>query len=149
MTAHEFLLTLGTWNGQGTISFSISPETLNFFTQWEVQPKEGNSIQASQTVQMQGTQEILRNHFVFSNLTADSFSVTLSNELLGTVHGTGIIDNKQIAWEFRGHPNVEGLEVYRLNKDTGEYLVHAEYTSSDQYRTIIEARIWKKFSSDV
>ena len=67
----------------------------------------------------------------------------LENELLGTVKGTGVIDENTIAWEFHGTGGLEGFEVYEL-QDNGDYMMHAEYSSPDQFRTIIDGRIWKK-----
>jgi hypothetical protein len=63
--------------------------------------------------------------------------------MLGSVQGKGIIDAKTIAWEFRGHPDFEGFEVYEL-QENGDFMLHAEYSSLDQIRTIIDGRIWKK-----
>jgi hypothetical protein len=67
----------------------------------------------------------------------------LENELLGKVKGAGVIDEKTIAWEFHGTGGLEGFEVYEL-QDNGDYMMHAEYSSPDQFRTIIDGRIWKK-----
>jgi hypothetical protein len=140
-----FLFMPGIWNGQGQISFSSSPDQLRFFTQWDVQAREGDIIRATQKVEMQGIKETLVNAFRFSSLTETSFHVELSNELLGTVQGTGLLTATQCAWEFRGHPTFEGFEVYVLEK-TQDYRVHAEYASPDQYRTIIDGRLWRKVS---
>lgn len=142
MTPHLFLFQAGIWNGQGRISFNTSPEVVSFVTQWEVSKEEGG-FRALQKVEMQGTEETLTNHLYFSHITSTAFEIELSNELLGTVKGKGIIDEQQIGWEFRGHATLEGFEVYRrIQQD--EYTVHAEYASPDQYRTIITGRLWQK-----
>lgn len=143
MSTHAFILTPGFWNGQGKVSFSTSPDVIHFFTQWEVQALEGGVIRATQKVEMQGAEETLVNAFRFSQLTPTTFVVELNNELLGTVHGTGIIDETQFGWEFRGHPTFEGFEVYRKD-EKADYHIHAEYASPDQYRTIIDGRLWRR-----
>lgn len=143
MSEHAFIFSPGIWNGQGKVTFSSSPDIIHFFTQWEVLPRKDNRIEATQKVEMQGADETLLNRFVFSSLTEDSFEIELNNELLGTVTGNGVLDAKQFGWEFRGHPTFEGFEVYRRD-DRDDYHVHAEYASPDQYRTIIDGRIWKR-----
>jgi hypothetical protein len=37
----------------------------------------------------------------------------------------------------------EGFEVYE-QQENGDYFLHAEYGSPDQFRTIIEGLIWRK-----
>jgi hypothetical protein len=92
---------------------------------------------------MQGGEDQIKNRFIFSNVHLNSFDVQLENELVGIIHGKGIIDSKKIAWEFRGYPTFEGFEVYEL-QDNGDYMFHAEYVSPDQFRSTIDGRIWKK-----
>ena len=92
---------------------------------------------------MQGTEPNMKNAFVITHITSSSFEIDIENDLLGKVHGTGVIDARTIAWEFHGKDSLEGFEVYELQED-GDYMMHAEYTSVDQFRTIIDGRIWKK-----
>ena len=66
----------------------------------------------------------------------------LHNELVGHVIGKGVYSDKEVAWEFRGHPSFEGFEVYHL-RDDGDWSVHAEFASPDQFRTVINGRVWK------
>lgn len=143
MAAHEFIFSAGTWIGEGRITFSASSEHVRYFTKWIIEENENNSITCQQDVQMEGSQETVSNHFIFSEFMPASLAVELSNDLLGTVKGKGVIDSDTIAWEFRGHSQFEGFEVYEL-QDNGDYMVHAEYASPDQFRTIIDGRIWKK-----
>lgn len=143
MSAHAFIFLPGTFNGQGKVTFSSSPDVIRFFTQWEVQKREGDVIRAVQRVEMQGAQETLVNAFVFSAITAEGFQIELTNELLGTVQGKGVISPTQFGWEFRGHPTFDGFEVYYIDEKS-DYHVHAEYASPDQYRTTINGRLWSK-----
>jgi hypothetical protein len=47
-----------------------------------------------------------------------------------------------IAWEFRENDlNFEGFETYHLQED-GSYTMHAEYVTSDQFRTQIDGKLW-------
>lgn len=150
MTAptHPFILSPGDWLGQGKIAFSASKEVLDFYTKWfipkvESKEKPHDRLEIVQSVEMVGAEEAIENRFVINNITATNFHIRLENELIGVVIGSGVIDKDRVAWEFRGHPNFEGFEVYELQKD-GQYLFHAEYVSPDQFRSIIDGKIWKK-----
>lgn len=147
MTQHLFLLTSGYWIGEGRICFNASPDVLKFYTRWIINPlmkgKIVESISCSQEVEIQGTEEHIKNHFLLSVITPTSFNIQLENDLIGTVEGSGVIDKKKIAWEFRGNPTFEGFEVYEL-QENNDYLFHAEYVSPDQFRSVIDGRIWLK-----
>lgn len=147
MDKHPFLFHRGKWVGEGKISFSASPEELKFYTRWTFpeDPSKGDdkAIYCTQHVEMMGDQEHIYNHFTFFHFKDDSFEVELENELIGRVQGVGVADEKKIAWEFRGHPNFEGFEAYQAQK-SGDYSFHAEYVSPDQFRSIIDGRLWKK-----
>lgn len=144
MTSHLFIFKPGIWIGEGKIAFSASPESVRFYTKWVIEPLKKGEIGAEQQVEMQGSEPNTKTQFRFYNITPTTFSLELDNETLGRIVGTGVIDPKTIAWEF--HTQVEGLEgfeVYEL-QDNGDYMLHAEYASTDQFRTIIDGRIWKK-----
>lgn len=143
MTQHAFIVTPGKWVGEGKISFSASAEHIRFYTRWLVGEADQGNITCGQEVEMVGNEPNMMNQFVFSNVTATSFTVQLENDILGQVKGKGVIDAKAIAWEFHGGGELEGFEVYTL-QDNGDYMLHAEYASPDQFRTIIDGRIWKK-----
>lgn len=142
----EFIFKPGVWIGEGKITFSSSPEFVKFYTKWTMTEEHPGFIQATQTVEMEGVDEHVVNTFTFYDIGQEKFSVLLRNQLIGSLKGTGVIDPTTIAWEFRGVPDsFEGFEVYKL-QENGDYSLHAEYTSSDQFRTIIEGLIWKKSS---
>jgi len=140
---HEFIFKKGIWIGEGKITFSVSPDHLHFYTKWMIDPMVTTVIRSQQLVEMEGRAENLFNQFNFSHITEKDFQIQLSSELLGSVTGKGIVDKRTIAWEFRGYPDFEGFEVYEL-EDNGDYMLHAEYSSTEQFRTIIDGRIWKK-----
>lgn len=141
---HSFILQPGLWLGEGKVTFSVSPEVVKFYTKWTVKPlKEGSEIQGNQIVEIQGIEEHVINQFTFSNIGESTFKVLLENDSLEAVCGQGIIDNNKIAWEFRGNESFEGFEVYEF-EGNNSYIMHAEYSSPDQFRTIISGRIWKK-----
>jgi hypothetical protein len=143
MFTHHFIFSPSRWIGEGRITFSVSPEHLHFYTQWLIEKEEDRAIQGQQQVQMEGGEENVNNIFVFTNILQKTFAIELTNDQLGTVKGKGVIDAKTIAWEFREHEFFEGFEVYEL-QDNGDYMLHAEYVSPDQFRTIIDGRIWQK-----
>lgn len=143
MVIHDFIFKPGLWVGQGKVTFSASPETVRFYTKWTIEEKNAGMIACRQHVEMEGGESNVYNTFTFFDINPSSFIVELNNELLGLIRGKGVIDDKTIAWELRGHPEFEGFEVYEL-QENGDFMLHAEYCSMDQIRTIIDGRIWKK-----
>lgn len=148
MAQHSFIFKPGIWLGEGKISFSASNEQIAFSTRWTIQEEaqhEGKSrISCLQEVEMRdGGSEKLKNKLTFSDITPTHFAVELSNEMAGQVFGKGIVDAGTIAWELREKSGFEGFEVYEL-QENGEYFFHAEYASTENFRTIIDGRIWKK-----
>ncbi len=142
MIKHPFLFEPNVWIGEGQISFNTSPDSITFYTKWVIVSHD-DQIVSSQEVEMKGVPGKVENKYVITNITPEAFDITLINDLLGTLAGKGVIDTKNVAWEFRGEPDFEGYEVYEL-QENGEYTFHAEYSSTEQFRTIIEGRIWKK-----
>ena len=143
MSNHEFLFTPGLWVGEGRVTFSKSPNILRFYTKWEITKDDEGMLSCAQRVEMQGREEDVINTFAVFDVTSTNFILELTNEQLGIVLGKGIIEPKTIAWEFRGDTEFQGFEVYEL-QDNGDYMLHAEYTSTEHYRTTIDGRIWEK-----
>lgn len=143
MHKHDFIFKPGLWVGEGKVTFSASPERLRFYTKWDVEKEKHHSVACQQQVEMEGGNDNVFNNFVFTDVQPASFLIELTSDMLGTIMGKGVIDAKTIAWEFRGHPDFEGFEVYEL-QDNGDYMLHAEYSSNEVIRTIIDGRIWKK-----
>lgn len=143
MAKHLFLFTPGIWLGEGVVTFSASPEHIRFYTKWQVNDIDSMlAIPCEQKVELQDTNEKVINELSLYNITSTNFLIKLENALFGQVTGKGLIDDKTIAWEFRSPEAIEGYEVYEI-QDNGDYLFHSEY-ASDQFRTIIDGRIWKK-----
>lgn len=146
---HQFIFHPGVWLGQGVLTFSYSSEQIFFYTKWIVDPADNDLICAQQQVQKQGENEILLNFFCFSMMTPSTFTVELKNETINRACGKGIVDEQRIAWTYYtniSNPQIEtfeGFESYLL-QDTGEYLSHAEYTSMEDYKTIVHGKIWRK-----
>lgn len=143
MPTHKFIFTPGYWIGEGKISFSTSTSHIRFYTRWMVEPEQDGLIVCSQQVEMQGTEEVLANRYSFSNIGTEGCKILIENELVTSVQGFCVFEPKTIAWEFRGHDTMEGYEVYQL-QENGDYMFHAEFSSADQFRTIIDGRIWPK-----
>jgi hypothetical protein len=143
MAPQGFIFTPGVWIGEGKISFSSSPEFIKFYTRWQVVEEKPKQMKAVQTVEMQGVDDHVVNYFTFHHITESNFSVELQNNMIGKVTGTGIIEPATLAWEFKDQLAFEGFEVYEL-QENGDYFLHAEYASPDQFRTIVEGLIWKK-----
>ncbi len=143
MSKHQFLFQAQNWVGEGTIILNMVEEELNFSTRWNVLGKDNaGKIQSIQELQIAGISENMRNALTFFDFGEKGFSVEMENINIGKVLGTGIYDDKIVSWEFRDNDmNFEGFEVYRL-LDDNTYTVHAEYVTSDQFRTEIRGKIW-------
>lgn len=144
---HQFLFTPGRWVGGGKITFSASYELIRFYTSWTNGPAINGRIFCQQRVEKQQVNETVNNDFTLYDISEKDFKIHLENELFGSIEGKGIIDAHTIAWEFHGmstqKQEFEGFEVYELQED-GDYMVHAEYASAELFRTIVDARIWRK-----
>lgn len=143
MSSHIFIFEPGRWIGEGRIKFSASSEVLHFYTRWTIDKATDQGIMCIQEIEGRGTDPNLCNVYVFSHITVDRFQTILENDRLGKIEGKGLMDAKTIAWEFHNTVGLEGMEVYEL-QENGDYMFHAEYTSTDQFRTIIDGRIWQK-----
>ena len=142
--SHLFLLTPGLWLGQGSLSFTLSAEEVKFFTRWKVEKLDNGKISCIQETEVDGSSSVVTNQLSFSHMSASKFLVMLNNDTFGELKGSGVIDDKVIAWEYRGKAQpVEGFEIYE-KKNSDRYSVYAEYASDDFYRTTIKGEIWQK-----
>jgi len=140
---HAFIFSSSNWMGDGIITLNMVEEELPFSTKWEIVPKDnGGKIQSVQEIQIAGISESMRNELTFFDFSSKTFSVEMENLNIGKVIGVGVFDEKLLAWEFRQNDlNFEGFETYCLQED-GSYKMHAEYMTSDQFRTQISGKIW-------
>ncbi len=143
MTQHHFLLSPGTWLGQGKIQLNMVSEELAFFTRWNVTNIGGDGrIECVQEIQVKGLSDVMNNEFLIYNLNSGEFSIDLENQALGKITGKGLVSDKVIAWEFRIEEiGFDGFELYE-KKDDKNYDMRAEYATSDQFRTLIQGRLW-------
>lgn len=142
---HQFLMTPCTWLGQGKIQLNMVAEELGFMTRWHIKPIDGDGrIECTQEIQVKGLSEVMHNEFLIHNLIGGEFSIDLENQALGRVTGKGLINDKVIAWEFRVEAiGFEGFELYE-KQDDKNYLMRAEYATDDQFRTLIQGRLWQQ-----
>ncbi len=140
---HPFILTPSSWLGEGKIQLNMVEEELAFFTRWNVaNTNNSGQIECVQEIQVKGLSDIMINHFIFYDITPNSFTIDLENQALGKVVGQGIINDQVIGWEFRVvDMGFEGFEFYERQID-GSYLMRAEYATSDQFRTLIKGKVW-------
>jgi len=143
MATHAFIFSPGTWYGEGKILLNMVEEELIFQTSWAVQPSDfSGKVRCAQQVTIQGLSEQMRNDLNFFDFQGGSFVVEMENPNVGRITGAGLCDDKMIAWEFRSaEMQFEGFETYTLQSD-GSYQMRGEYVTTDQFRTLIEARIW-------
>jgi len=140
---HFFIFSPKPWMGEGVIILNMVEEQLNFVTKWQVNEKDfAGKIQSVQELQIAGISENMRNELTFYDFVEGKFSVEMENLNIGRIVGSGVYDDKVIAWEFRDNDiNFEGFETYNLQKD-GSYIMHAEYVTSDQFRTQISGKLY-------
>ncbi len=145
MATHPFILSPGSWLGEGTIKFTESPEELKFYCRWTVSPERDGMIDCLQEIEIEGVPERMENNLLFSEIGEEKFRVILCNAVLGEVEGNGVIDDQVIGWEFRdrGDDGFEGFEVYERRGDE-TYSLRAEWASIDQLRTVVKGQIWRK-----
>ncbi len=145
MFNHSFIFSPGTWRGEGKILLNMVEEELIFNTHWAVQDKDfAGKVCCAQEIQIQGLSENMRNELSFYDFQSKTFTVDMENQNVGKIVGTGVYDDKMIAWEFRNNDmDFEGYETYSVQED-GSYLMKGEYVTQDQFRTRIEARIWPR-----
>lgn len=143
---HPFIFTPGAWLGEGKITLSMMEDKLPFYTRWKIPPAdEGGRIASTQEIQIAGLSDLMHNQFSFYDISKKNFAIELENQSLGKVVGKGLINTKVIGWEFRlGHLGFEGFEFYEVAEEPDTYLLHAEYSTSDDFRTIIHGKVWKK-----
>jgi hypothetical protein len=148
MSTHSFILTPSQWLGEGKIVLNMVEEELAFFTRWNVSDKDpAGLIECVQEIQVKGLSDIMMNQFIFTNVSQNSFTIELENQALGKIVGTGVINDKVIGWEFRmPELGFEGFEFYEKQPDNS-YMMHAEYSTSDQFRTLIKGRVWQPAQS--
>lgn len=151
MVKHPFILEAGEWVGEGQIRFSMMDEKeLPFTTNWTVpSPNKEGKIAAVQNIYVSGLSETMCNRLLFYDLAPENFAIELQNQSLGMVVGQGIINPKLIGWEFRLEQlGFEGFEFYEASKnDEGAYFFHAEYATSDDFRTVIHGKMRKNSPS--
>lgn len=144
-TKHPFILKPATWLGEGTIELSMIEEQLQFMTRWACHPKDKTGrVICIQEIQIKGLPEVMSNQFSLYDFSAKEFKVDLENQALGKVQGKGILKKQLIGWEFR-QPEIgfEGFEFYERQEDD-TYLMRADYATSNEYRTLIQGKIWLK-----
>jgi hypothetical protein len=145
---HTFIFSPSSWLGEGKIQLSMTEETLPFYTKWTISQKdEQGKIECTQETQVNGLSELMHNQLVFFDFKQGHFSLELDNLSIGKVSGKGLVTDQMIAWEFRV-PEIgfEGFETYEKQPDN-TYLMHAEYATDDQLRTVIKGKIWQKTAS--
>ncbi|NDD57726.1 MAG: hypothetical protein EBZ47_00530 [Chlamydiae bacterium] len=144
MSTHAFILSPTQWLGEGKITLNMVEEDLSFFTRWNVSTKDSTGlIECVQEIEVKGLSDMMLNKFLFTNFTANSFNIELENQALGKVIGKGVIDDLVIGWEFiMPELGFEGFEFYEKQPDSS-YFMHAEYSTTDQFRTIIKGRVWQ------
>jgi hypothetical protein len=148
--SHLFIFTPGIWLGEGTISFSYSPNQLKFYTRWEVKPmKEANkSIRCYQRVEISGVPQATENVISVFEKENNTFIIHLENDSVGVMSGDGVVSETIIRWEFKERPEYNGFEMYSMNETEERYLLNAEYNLEGKFRSIINGHIWRSTTKE-
>lgn len=144
MYDHLFIVQPSSWLGEGKIKLNMVDEELSFYTRWNMGHRgEGGIIECLQEIQVRGVADTMHNQFMFSSWGPHQFCIEMENHAVGRVQGTGIISEYVIGWEFKvPELGFEGFEFYEKQSDNS-YLMRAEYTGNEQFRTSINGRIWQ------
>lgn len=142
MTTHQFIFSPGRWLGKSEITVHGASKPLKCYLRWDISQAKGEAFSAVQTVEIEDVREHVITSYFFTDITETTFAVFLDSASIGQVVGKGTISPDGIGWEFHS-PLLEGFERYET-MDNGNYKLYAEYTSTGEYRTIIEAILWKK-----
>lgn len=136
----HFLFQPGEWKGSGAVTFSHSPESLDYTLRWKIE-QNAEGLKAEQEVAVDGVSSMRNCYSIIAQKTG-SFLIILTNEVLGTFSGSGVVQDEKIAWEFEHPGQLEGLEAYeRITQD--EYVFHAEYSGGDGFVTKISGSLVK------
>lgn len=141
-TINDFIFIPGIWLGEGKITFNTSNDHIKFYVKWEI-TEDDDTLKATQTIEMNGVEEHVINHFVFSEIKPTSFLVTLESEAIGLVKGKGLRNERLIAWEFPIEEGLQGFEVYE-KQNNGDFSFHAEYGGPNDFLSLVEGLLWKK-----
>jgi hypothetical protein len=141
---HLFVMQPLSWLGEGRIKLNMVDEELFFFTRWSMSPRTSTGeIECIQEIQVKGMTDIMHNQFTIREIGSNTFAIDLENQALGKIQGTGVFSDKVIAWEFRIKDiGFEGFEFYERQPDNS-YLMRAEYATTDQFRTVINGKVWQ------
>lgn len=119
---------------------------LPFHIRWNVfELDDKGRIFCTQEIQVVGLSDCMHSRFSLYDLHATNFAIKLESQSIGKIVGKGIINSTVIGWEFRkGVLGFEGFEIYQMSSDEEIYLLHAEYTTGENFRTIIRGKMRKK-----
>jgi hypothetical protein len=142
LTAHPFIFQPGCWEGTGYLHFSMADDKIFFKSVWQVEPEKEGVIMVSQTVTIEELDQKMANQFVFKEMSEGKFAIQLTNPVVTAVQGSGVIDPKRIAWEFREQgQNFEGFEIYEATPEG--YSMRGEYSGAQSVRTYVKGQIQK------
>jgi hypothetical protein len=149
MNQHAFIFASGRWFGEGQIQLNMVDEELGFITRWNVSHRDPlGKIECLQEIQVKGISDVMTNQFSFFDFIAGNFTLELENHALGKVQGKGILSDTVIAWEFRiPELGFEGFEFYEKEAED-VYLMRAEYATAEQFRTLIQGKVWKQIGKE-
>lgn len=130
MHSHLFLFQPGMWEGQGIIQVTGVSDALKFYTWWTIDVEaDGQSICATQKVEIKASNHMLTNFFKVSLISANAFKMLLHNAYLQESEGIGHVDASAVMWKFdRPEQQIQGFEICHLQPD-GSYQCQAEFTT--------------------
>ena len=120
-------------------------EKIPFIVKWMVPSfkPEDPYLELIQQIQIKGHSEVMTNNFTFKDFEKHRFSIILESDNIGQVMGPGHIKSDWIGWEFKENLiGFDGYEYYQHQGD-GHYIMEAEYSTSDDLRTVMRGKLWK------
>lgn len=133
----HFLFHEGVWEGSGLIFIPLASKPFPLTVRWVVSCIDEDRFRAMQYVEVEGHEPIENTFTVNKVVKRGEFRIFLESAAIGMFSGTGVIDDKKVAWEFSHNNALEGLEVYEL-KGQDAYSFHAKYLGGDGFSTEIK-----------
>ncbi len=135
----HFLFRPGIWKGTGTVSLSMSPEVINFNTEWNITQNSEKSFIARQRIELD-TGDIRSNVFLVHTYEEKGiFQIVLENEVAQSQKTIGNYDSNAISWKFNTE-ELNGIEVYERHfvmPYEEKYHFHAQYDGGEGFQTTI------------
>ncbi len=138
------LLSPSLWKGE-LLAWRVAEEVKTVcYMQWLVLPQnEKGEIACEQKVYFPDKSKSQVNHFVFSKINSQGFSLQVHHPQYGQICGTGLQQEGVLGWELEGVQNqFSGVEIYE-NLSPTLYLLQGDYQEDFGAYSSMSGRLWR------